>query len=190
MNLLESVFQEELLREEHILWKGQPTPKVFTRSDIVMIPISILWGSVVLFVGMFAFFSGSLVLIAFGAFFVFMVSYSIIGRILYRWWKRKNTYYAVTNKRVLVLTDLWNKNLQTAYINTIPVINKSIRSDGTGSITFGNTSFWASVNESTGLDFMGPSYGKEAPTFHDIKDAARVYETVTELRRRIQRDLE
>lgn len=49
---------------------------------------------------------------------------------------------------------------------------------------FGNPHFWASVYENTGMDFFGSFYGKDAPTFYDIKDANKVYEMVNKLRNR------
>lgn len=186
----EHMFQEELLRNEHILWTGQPKPKIFTLSDIVVIPLSLLWGGIAFVFGAVAISSGSLLLMVFGGFLAAVGLFSIIGRMLYRRWKKKNTYYAVTEKRVLALVNLRNRNVQAGYVDSIPVINKSIHSDGSGTLKFGNTSFWASFDESSGMDLFGPSYARDVPVFRDIKDAARVYELIVDLRKKSQRDSE
>jgi hypothetical protein len=38
-------FDNELLKDEKILWTGQPDPSIiFTREDIFLIPFSLIWG--------------------------------------------------------------------------------------------------------------------------------------------------
>jgi hypothetical protein len=88
----------------------------------------------------------------------------------------------VTNSRVLILTNTWSNNVETAFIDTLPAINKWINSHGRGTIKFGNTTFWGSMYENTGLEFMMMGYEREAPLFYNIDDAKKVYDMVTELR--------
>lgn len=116
--------------------------------------------------------------------FVLVGLYLIFGRFRYKKWRKKNTYYAVTNRRVLILTKLLSRNLQAAFVDLVPSISKSVRSDGTGTVRFGNPSFWASMYANTGLDFFGWFYGSDPPTFHDIRDADRVHDLVSSLRNR------
>ncbi len=43
-------FQPELLKDEKILWSGQPETKVlFTRADVFLAPFSVLWGGFAIF---------------------------------------------------------------------------------------------------------------------------------------------
>lgn len=191
------LFQEDLLKDEEILWAGQPDPSVlFTRADIFLVPFSLLWGGFAIFwevcvlgvvcelqneSGALAFFP------LFGLAFVLVGLYFIFGRFLYKIWKRKHTHYAVTNKRILVLTQLRRRDVQAAFINAIPSVNKSIRSDGVGTLRFGGSSLMtlmSSMYANTGMDFFGPFSGGDAPAFFDIKDANRVYQLVTDLRNR------
>lgn len=180
-----TVFQPELLRDEEILWTGQPKVKVFALADILLIPFSFLWCGIVFVFAAAAFFSGEVIVILFAAVFLILGLFVLIGRFIWKIKRRRNTFYAVTNKRVLVFTDVWTKDVQAVFIESIPVINRLIRSNGSGTIKFGNMSFLGSLNESTGMDFLLPPYGREVPVFYDIKDARKVYDTVTVLRDRL-----
>jgi hypothetical protein len=179
------LFQEDLLKDENILWTGQPETTVFfTGADIFLIPFSLLWGGFAIFWQVTVLTEGAPVSFAlFGIPFVLLGLYLIFGRFIYKMWRKKNTYYAVTNRRVLVLTKLRSRNIQAAYIDTIPSISKSVRFNGTGTVRFGNPHYLASMYANTGLDFFGSFYGEDVPTFYDIKDVGKVYEMVNELRR-------
>ena len=184
------ILQKQLLKDEKILWKGQPEADIlFSGSDLFLVPFSLFWGG-------FAIFWESSVLIIkdksgqgapvffalFGIPFVLMGLYFIFGRFFYKKRKKQKTYYAVTDKRVLIVTSLFNENIQAAYINTLPCINKSVQSNGIGTVKFGNTSFMVGMYENTGLDFFASFYGKDVPTFYDIKVAEKVYQIVNDLR--------
>ena len=180
-----TVFQPELLRDEEILWTGQPKVKVFALADILLIPFSFLWCGIVFVFAAAALFSGEVIVILFAAVFLILGLFVLIGRFIWKIKRRRNTFYAVTNKRVLVFMDVWTKDVQAVFIESIPVINRLIRSNGSGTIKFGNMSFLGSLNESTGMDFLLPPYGREVPVFYDITDARKVYDTVTGLRDRL-----
>ncbi|KYK33615.1 MAG: hypothetical protein HXS46_02850 [Theionarchaea archaeon] len=176
------LFQEDLLSDEEILWAGQPDPKrLFTGADIFLIPFSILWGGFTLFFFVLTWDTGIFSL--FGLAFALAGLYFIFGRFFYKILKKKNTYYAVTNRRVLVLNTLLTRSLRAAFIDTIPTIHKSVRF-GKGTITFGNRNVWASWYENTGMDFFAWGHGQDVPTFYDIKDAEKVYRLVNELRQK------
>lgn len=133
---MNELFKDGLLRDEEILWYGQPDRSViFSGSDLFLVPFSILWGGFAIFWEFTAIKMGAPFFFRlFGIPFVIIGFYFIFGRFIYRGIKKKHTYYAVTNQRVLILTSLSNKNLQAEFINQIPCINKSVRSDGKGTI--------------------------------------------------------
>jgi hypothetical protein len=184
-----AIFQDELQQGERILWSGQPeTSAFFTGADFYLVPFSILWGGFAIFwevmviktigrAGSEKFGIGGAL---FGIPFVLMGLYFIFGRFFWKTYKKRRTYYAVTDKRVIVLTLLANKNVQADFIDRIPTMNLSTRPDGTGTITFGNTPGVSGMYGNTGMDFFGSFYGQSAPTFYDIKDADRVYRLVKE----------
>ena len=193
--LIEEQFRDDLLKDERVLWVGQPeTSVLFMGADIFLVPFSLLWGGFAIFWELsvlFAFFpvregksAVPIIFLLFGMPFVIIGLYFIFGRFVYKNWKKRNTYYAVTNKRVLVLAKLFSRSLNAANIDTVPTINKTIRSDGIGTIKFGNVNWMVSMYGNTGMDFFGSFWGADIPTFYDIKDVNKVHEIVNELRNR------
>lgn len=74
------------------------------------------------------------------------------------------------------------KKSQTAYIDTLPVINKTIGFGKRGTLTFGNRPFYNSMYANTGLDFLMGFYGEDVPSFYDIEGVETVYRLVNSLR--------
>lgn len=183
-----SIFQPELICNEEIRWTGQPHPKIFSLADILLIPFSALWSGIVGLIGSLLFLTWSPIFMIAGAIFVIVGIYFVFGRFVYKRWKLNRTYYAVTDRRILIATCTRRKIVQTVFVDTIPAVNKSISSRGRGSLKFGNASFWASLFENTGLDFMMTGQGTGAPQFYNIDDAQKVYEMVVELRQRLRKD--
>ena len=137
----QQVFQAELLRDETILWTGRPDPSIhFTVADIPLILFFLAWEGGVIFFTATAFFSGA----GFFSIFLLMIFVCIglsmiFSRFVLPAWRKKRTYYAVTDKRVLALTTTTGgRTLQTRDIHTLPGVRTSVRRNGTGTITFGN----------------------------------------------------
>jgi len=190
---MENVFENELIKDEKILWTGKPNPEIlFTSADIFLVPFSLMWGGFALFweasvlgIGFLSEKSSSTPFIPFALFgipFVLIGLYFIFGRFFYKKWKKGNMYYAVTNKRILIITQTMNKNIQAEYIDRIPAINYSQNKNGTGTIKFGNANFMMGMYDNTGLDFFSSFYGKATPTFFDIDKSKEVYDLVNKLR--------
>lgn len=185
---MEEPFRDELRKDEKILWTGGPDPKVlFTVADLFFLPFGLIW------TGMLVWMLSGIVSGPGGNsssappplwFFIpFMAAgfWILIGRFMYKVWKKKRTHYAVTDKRILIVTRSFGKHVRTAYLNTIPGITRSIGAKGIGTVRFGNSSLWSSVYANTGMEMFGAFYGEDAPTFYDIRDAEKVYKLVTEL---------
>jgi hypothetical protein len=177
------LFNNELLRNEQVLWVGQPeNSRIFAREDLFLIPFSLIWLSMTAPVAIISISTGELFSILFCAPFVLIGLYLLFGRLIHRRYMKKRTYYAVTNQRVLILTNLFSRNLQSEFINKIPFINKTVRKDGTGTIQFGNYPYMDPMNRNTGFNFSGFGYGA-MPTFYDIKGVDNVYQMVSNLRK-------
>lgn len=179
-------FQNELLQDEQIEWCGQSNPNIlFTKSDMYLIPFSLLWGGFVILwnymVNFVAGPSGHLDLVArlFGLPFLVVGLYFIFGRFIYKKWRKKNTYYAVTNKRVLCLTNTFNANLESRYIKDLPVVRKSINASGIGTVIFGEGS---AMYGNTGMEALCIRRELNALAFYDIHDAGSVYDLVTRIK--------
>ena len=122
---MNDIFRNEILPGEHIQWRGQPDPSsIFCAADLFMIPFSLMWGGFAIFWELTAlgiagpeikpgheppaFFP------LFGIPFVLIGLYVIMGRFFYKAYKKRNTYYAVTDRRVIVLYDGFRRNVQAA----------------------------------------------------------------------------
>ena len=195
----QSLFQPDLLKDEKIMWSGQPDPGIsFTRADIFLIPLSLFFAGFPLVWFGAAIFSapqnpdksaGAIVFFYFIGFaFTVYGLYFAFGRFLYKKWKKRRTYYALTNRRALILTRMAGKKLQGVFLDRVPAINKSVRSDGIGTVQFGNSTWLGAAYSNTGLDFFPdfcvkdiPAF-EDAPAFYDIEDAETVYNLANSLR--------
>lgn len=182
--------REELLDGETIEWTGQPTLSlILDNADIFLIPFSLIWGGFWIFLVIRALIGNghgspeSVFTVLWGIPFFLVSQYLIWGRYFYKTWKKKRTYYAVTNKRVLiVIQSMREKSLHAAYIKDIRAINKSVGKDGIGTIEFGNSNGMAGQMENYGLGCWAHQYVPAPPAFYDIHDANIVYELVNRLR--------
>jgi hypothetical protein len=177
-------FRPDLLPGERIVWTGRPRPDMlFNRADIFLIPFSLVWFGGVMF-GAVSVLRGAIdpVSVGIGLLFAVFGSYFVAGRFVHKRWIRQHTYYAVTDRRILVLTEGFRRSLQAQFIDAIPTVNKIVRRDGVGTIRFGNASPWRWWSD-TGMEWMGSFWGQDTPTFYNIEGADRVYELVHRMRR-------
>lgn len=111
-----------------------------------------------------------------GTSFILIGQYLIWGRFVYRRWKKKPTYYALTNRRVLIVEyGFGNRNVSSASLETVSVIDRRVRSDGNGSISFGGP---------VASDFLFNKRGSQVPrchTFYDVDSADSLYQTLQRL---------
>jgi hypothetical protein len=184
-----SAIQEQLLRGERVAWEGQPDPsKHFSPADRFLIPFSLLWAGFMVFWIAAALGAGSEEepsgFALFGVPFLLLGLYFVAGRFVYKAWRKRRTFYAVTDRRVLAVFRRRSQSLvEAAYIDTIPTINLQVRADGSGTILFGNPAPWQTWYANTGWEFVwtgGAASGTVA--FYDIPDARQVSDLVTELR--------
>ena len=187
INILQA-FQSDLLRDEKILWDGQPKTSLFNSTDYFITLIAMIGGGGALMglvaavssvndkpPGLSALLPSLLPMIVMLPFLLYLM----FGRLLYRFWKNKHTYYAVTNQRILILYTVPSKSLQAIFINTLPALHKSTNSKGTGTITFGNSDPRAAVYANSGLDFLASANGMRlAPAFYNINNVKNIYDLI------------
>lgn len=181
---MSEALRSELIKDEQVLWEGQPTTYVtFTRGDMFLIPFSILWGGFAIFWEATVFLSGAPVFfLLFGSIFVAVGLYMIFGRFIYKKLKKGRTYYAVTNKRIIAVEAGSSRHISAEYIDRIPCINKTVRSDGIGTLVFGNELFGTSMYANSGMDFFNGYSGRNVLAFYDIEDADRVEVIINSIR--------
>jgi hypothetical protein len=191
------VFRAYLLPDEDVLWFGQPDPKIlFTPDDLFLIPFSLLWGGFAIAweIGVIAALAsgqersgngGYLWQFAvFGLIFVAAGLYLIIGRHIFKRIWKKRTYYGVTSRKVIAVTRLRRESAKAAFIEDISSLNKRVRKDGAGTITFGNVPGRFKAYTNTGLDFFAGAKARDSMpvAFYDVQRVDDVYRIVDELR--------
>ena len=106
--------------------------------------------------------------------------YMIWGRFVHDYWKKHRTYYALTTKRALIVVDgLGGRTASSAYFENTGIIEKSVRKDGIGRISFGGPV--------TGEWRWGRNNPPRPPTFDDVDSADSVYQIAARLREQIQK---
>ena len=193
-----TTIQSELAKGENIAWIGQPNPRViFHKQDALLIPFSLMWGGFAIFWegGVSGLWDGSRHSVwTFGTIwgipFVLVGQYLIWGRFIYDSWLKRRTYYAVTNRRVIVVQKGWNQKIVGAYLDSLPVLTKEGSNSGSGTLSFApNTSFFSAA--STGNSSSRRRYNWSAwnamnvgdtPIFRDIDNLDYVYRLVSDLR--------
>jgi hypothetical protein len=179
------VFSSELMPGETIQWTGRPNPAViFHREDWMMIPFSLLWGGFAIFWFLgasgiwdiwttrpshaFHFFG-----LIWGTPFVLVGQYLIWGRFVHNRWKKQRTYYALTNRRALIVEGgLGSRKSSSAFFETLSMIDAQVRADGIGRISFGGpvSGEWRSKRSLP-----------RPPTFDDVDGAEAVYRVAARL---------
>jgi hypothetical protein len=153
-------FGGHLVKGEQILWVGRPdASKIFAASDRVEIPLSLMWaGFAVFWEATVIRNGGSVFFVLFGAAFVAIGLYLIFGRFVERRLVKRRTWYAVSDRRILVLQRRRSgDDLQAAFVDAL----LSVGREG-DDVVFGNTTL----------------------RFDDIPDAEYVADLVAQLRQR------
>jgi hypothetical protein len=177
---------------EKTLWIGAPKASaVFNRKDLILVPVSLLWTAVFLGVFFFADSSERPGDSAFPPFFAIpfslIAAYGLIGRFVFKWWLNKRTVYAVTDRNVLVMTQLpFSSKLRTKGIDNLGEVQQDISSNGSGSLIFGGESRKANWLANTGLNPFQEA--NDLPlAFLGITDARSVHSLIVRQRDEISR---
>ena len=161
---------------ERVLWTGQPRQGLlFVWADLYTIPVGLLcFGfSVVWTVAAGAF--G-----LFGLPFMLIGGYAAIGRLAVDIKQRKHTYYGVTDRRVLIVSGVFNKTVKSLDLRTLPSLSVSEQKSGTGTVDFQpRTGF-----ERLSAGFWGAGYNEfDGISFQLIDQPRKVYELIHNARR-------
>ncbi len=172
-------FRFELDPNERILWAGQPRQGLILRpQDIFMIPFSLLWGGFAIFwfISVLSI-EGSGFFALFGVPFVLVGLYLIFGRFFFDSWMRKNTFYAITNQRILIRNGGRVSSLTSINLSAIPEITLQEHRTGRASIFFG------ALPPQLG-PFAAKVRSQAGPFFDQIENGQQVYQIL----RRAQQD--
>ncbi len=150
---------------ETILWRGRPERgHLFTGQDVFMIPFSILWCGFAIFWFVTALINAPFPFALFGVPFVCVGLYITVGRFFHTASLRKNTAYVITNAKIIRKR---GKRIDMLDARTMPAIHVTARTDGTGTIRFGQTYYYRSRRNFN-------DYDHQLFTLDNIPDVARV----------------
>ncbi len=103
--------------------------------------------------------------------FILIGIYLLIGRFLYDMWLRQDTYYGVTNFRILIQSGIFGRSLKSISLTNLPEIILTRKESGRGTISFG----------------QDKTYGESqytAPKFEMISDVRNVHQLIFDARQK------
>ena len=169
--------RRELVPGETLRWTGQPRQGMrFRATDIIMIPFSLLWAGFILFWEWNAVYSAAdWIFVLWGIPFILVGLYITVGRFFADRSIRARTYYGLTERRALIVSGLFARQVKSLDLRSLPEIGLTERRDGSGTISFGASNPLAAIWD--GVPW--PGAGKlQAPSFDLIDNARHVYEQV------------
>lgn len=172
---------EWLERDERPLWGGRPAGGVLLHAgDVFLIPFSILWFGFAVFWEVGVVNSNAPPFFAlFGAPFIVIGLYFVFGRFAWDAFRRARTVYAVTSRRVIILSEVWRGNIQFVDLRNLEQIRIRAARHGRGTLVLGQEPpWWASFG-------AWPGGRESVPTLEAIDGAKDVLDTI----RRAQRGL-
>jgi len=170
------VFDRYLRPDESVLWWGKPSPYyLLTGADFFQIPFSFAWGGFAFFwmyqaINMEAppFFA------LFGLPFVVMGAYMIVGRFIHQYLLRLNTYYAITDERVIILVRFLEEKITSQHAADVEIYSEQYSMGNVGTVKFEG---FPKVGKSNGwMPFLS------TPGFYQVDDLDDALETL----RRVQ----
>ncbi|HUC52672.1 MAG TPA: hypothetical protein VMR90_01415 [Candidatus Cybelea sp.] len=111
--------------------------------------------------------------------FLMLGNYMVGGRFLVGAWLKRKTYYAVPNRRLLILQERWKRKTNGMYLEAIPTIER----DGTktGTVWFGKK-YPVIAGRGRRKRSMSRFDVGDIPVFADLDDVDSVQRLVQELR--------
>lgn len=162
--------QAETVRGEKILWAGQPAQGIiFRKSDAFIIPFSLFWAGFAFFWEASVLAKGITFFAIFGIPFVLIGIHMLIGRFFTDMWRRRKTFYGLTNERMIILS---KSGVSSAPINKYTEIHFEPYANGKATIAIGSSAMVSGGSQKS----MGGE--PSVPTFEKIADGRRVYDMI------------
>lgn len=167
------VIRAHLSSEETLLWAGQPRQGLlFYAMDLLMAPLAVFWLAF-LYVMTRDWWRQTqlswtaLVVLSVAAFGLYLA----IGRFFISRKQRACTYYAVTNERVIIVSGVFRRRVHSVALASLTEITMTQRTDGSGTITFGDNFPYAALFSGIAVPTMELYV---ATQFFRIPDVAQV----------------
>ena len=136
---------QQISSSERVLWADRPKRgSVVQWSDVRLSIFGVIWLGMLIPHILLIFKDGG------GPFFpkLFMVPfllvglYYLFGRYIHDAWLRSRTFYGLTDQRVIIISGLFGTSVRSLPMKSLPELNLKEKSNGSGSIVFGGSSYW------------------------------------------------
>jgi hypothetical protein len=193
-----AAIQPELTPGETVLWAARPRAGVVFHGNeyepqvlisLLIGGFTILWEALVIW-SLWSTPSHrvrSVLLICWGVPFVIDGQYRMWGRFFYAAWKKKKTYYAVTNRRVIVVHNFRGHQVASAEISALQILLREKYSDEVGTMRFVAppalfARTWSEMITLDKWEAWDPLSIKRGPVFEDVEDVDSVFQLISALR--------
>jgi len=193
-----TAIKPELKNGETVLWAARPRAGVIFHGNEYEAQVlfgllagcfTIVWETLAIWSlwSMPSHIGRSVLMILFGIPLFVDGQYRMWGRFLYAAWKKKKSYYAVTDRRVIVVQDFRGHQVASTEIGALTTLLKEKYSDELGTIRFiaPPALFARTWSEMITLDkweIWDPLSIKRGPVFEDVEDVDAVYQLIAALR--------
>ncbi|MFA7635866.1 MAG: PH domain-containing protein [Bacillota bacterium] len=190
------MIEAQLFPGEQILWAGRPRRGLKLRpADWLLIPFSIVWLCIAIgimesarsfgggpsvtyqfgFPGRRMFAQPVTIFEIVGWLFIAIGLYLLVGRFFVDARVRRNTYYGVTRRRILILTGFFGNRFLSIPLDRAGEVNVIRRADGSGTIQFGRPTYIPGWGHSTMNDHHYRGRRRvDPPSFELIDDVLSV----------------
>ncbi|MBQ3137743.1 MAG: PH domain-containing protein [Clostridia bacterium] len=137
-----NILRQYITPDETLLWQGRPEKRgnLVTKRDLFLIPFGFLWTCFTVFWEVSALRSGAGLFFAlWGVPFIGAGVYMLAGRFIHTAYLRDKTFYAVTNKKIIIKA---GNKLKILDGKSLPPMDIEIHKNGNGSIVFTEEIFY------------------------------------------------
>jgi len=200
----EQAIGAQLAPDETVIWTGRPrTGLAFRPYDLLITAFSAIWLTIAVYItgtarsmgrgmipggfritsnpftGRPMFMQPLAIFDIVGFLFIAVGLYLLLGRFFVDARIRANTYYGLTDKRVLIVTGFSGNRFISIPLERIGELNVSRRADGSGTIRFGRASYVEDWHGSSLSDHRHYGYRRiEPPSFELIDDVLAVRDLI------------
>jgi hypothetical protein len=175
---LENILSAQLAPGERLIWSGKPGAGIrFTFQDVFLIPFSLIWCGFVCFWETAVVSSHApLIMKLWGIPFILLGIHLLIGRFFVDALSRSRTFYGISQDRILIVTNLLFRNVQSVTLRTLNEITLKEGHADSGSILLGPVRYSSS----------GPGFARQSPpTLDSIPEVRQVYDLILSNQKRI-----
>jgi len=190
-NQMNEEFVKELLGEdEDLFFTATPTRKLFTKNELIRIPISFgLIGAFLIYYYFFATIDPKVVVLTISVAVVFILYNALIKTVI-KLVKRNHTIYYITSRNVgFILTDSKGRIKKNLAFKISDVVSCTVvmNKDDTGNVLFSETKQPESYQIKIGNNWISHPSGV-VPIFFDITNANEAEEIFSRIRQSIKRE--